>query len=91
MKFKAFNASIQEVGHTPKQDILIITDDWNKKLGNKTELKFLENLDLGSEMKEEETHRFLQSQQLIHYKHMLQTTIEHGYHQMLNMEIKQTT
>lgn len=43
---ESFCASIQvEIDQSPKQDMLIIIDDWNTKVGNKENQMLLENLD----------------------------------------------
>lgn len=35
-KSKAFSASIQKkINHKPKQDVVIILNDWNTEVGNK--------------------------------------------------------
>ena len=49
-KLHSFYNNVQEeIDGTPKQDLLMITSDWNAKMGNTEELRIFGKYDLGTQ------------------------------------------
>lgn len=73
-ELESFYATIQEeIDHTSKQDMLIIIDDLNTKVGIKTESNVIGNFGVGVRNKAGDQLMDFCSQPVYH-KHLLQTT-----------------
>ena len=76
---------------TPKKDVLFIIGDWNAKVGSQETPGVTGKFDLGVQNEADQRLIVLPREHTGYSKHPLPTTQEkttHGYHQMVNIQIR---